>query len=277
MLTYSEFYKYLNHVLYLFQAGAKLIPDLLNMFIMVFLTFIPAVVDSSLGMGYGFTVTPLLLLLDFSPLKTVPAVLFSSLVGDLLSSYYHHQFKNVDFSVRSRSFKIAIVMGSLGSIGAFFGALVATGISKFYLSLYIGALVTFLGFFVLFSRKMKIGFSWSKVIALGVLGAFNKGLSGSGFGPVITTGGLMAGIDEKAAVSIQSLSESFVAVVGFLTFALSGTQIDWYLVLSMSIGVALSAPVAAYFVHKIDSKKLRSLIAFVAILLGTSTLVRLFL
>lgn len=228
-------------------------------------------------MGYGFTVTPLLLLLDFSPLKTVPAVLISSLVGDLLSSYYHHQFKNVDFGVRSRSFKIAIVMGSLGSIGAFFGALIATGISKFYLSLYIGTLVTFLGFFVLFSRKMKIGFSWSKIIALGVLGAFNKGLSGSGFGPVITTGGLMAGIDEKAAVSIQSLSESFVAVVGFLTFVLAGTQIDWHLVLAMSIGVALSAPVAAFFVHRIDSKRLRSLIALVAILLGTSTLVRLVL
>jgi len=191
---------------------------------MIILTFIPAVVDSGLGMGYGFTVTPILLLLGFSPLQTVPAVLISSLVGDILSSYYHHQFKNVDFSVNSKSFKIAIVMGGLGSIGALFGALVATRISKFYLSLYIGILVTLLGFFVLFSRKMRIGFSWSKVIALGVLGAFNKGLSGSGFGPVITTGGLMAGIDEKAAVSIQSLSESFVAIVGFLTFIVGGTN-----------------------------------------------------
>jgi len=254
-----------------------MIYDLVNIVLLIFLSFLPGVIDSCLGMGYGFTVTPLLLILGFNPIQAVPAVLLSSVVGNILSSYFHHQFKNVDFSVSSRHFRISFVMGGLGSIGSLFGALVAIGISKLYLNLYIGIMVTTLGFFIIISRKMKIIFSWPVMFALGVLGAFNKGISGSGFGPIVTTGGLLVGLDEKATVSIQSLSELFASIIGFLTFILSGVQIDVYLTLAMTIGVALAAPLAAFIVHKMPGEKLRWLIALAAILLGISTLIRTFI
>jgi hypothetical protein len=109
--------------------------DLSSMVFLVVLSFLPAVVDSCLGMGYGFTVTPLLLVLGFSPIQAIPAVLFSSLVGNLLSAYFHHQFKNVDFSADSIHLRISLIMGGLGSIGSLVGALVAIGISTFYLNL----------------------------------------------------------------------------------------------------------------------------------------------
>jgi len=250
--------------------------NLFNIVILILLSFLPGVIDSCLGMGYGFTVTPLLLILGFSPIQAVPAVLLSSVVGNLLSSYFHYQFKNVDFSVSSKHFRISILMGGLGSIGSLFGALVAIGISKLYLNLYIGIMVTTLGFFILISRKIKIDFSWLRMVALGVLGAFNKGISGSGFGPIVTTGGLLVGLDEKVSVSIQSLSELFASMVGFLTFLLSRIQIDMYLTLAMTIGVALAAPLAAFIVHKVPGEKLRWLIASAAILLGFSTLIRSF-
>lgn len=251
-----------------------MIYDTLNIFFLVLVSFLPAIVDSCLGMGYGFSVTPLLLLLGFSPIKAVPSVLLASLVGNVLSSYFHHRFKNVDFSVNSKHFRISLVMGGLGSIGSLFGALIAIGISKFYLNLYIGIMVTILGFFVLFSRKMKIVFSWPKMVVFGIVGAFNKGISGSGFGPIVTTGGLLVGLDEKATVSIQSFAELFASIVGFLTFVLSSVQIDLHLTLAMTIGVALASPLAAYIVHKMPGEKLRWLIAITAILLGIIILIR---
>jgi uncharacterized membrane protein YfcA len=251
-----------------------MIYDLFSMGILILISFLPAVVDSSLGMGYGFSVTPLLLLLGFSPIQAVPAVLLASLVGNMLSSYFHHRLKNVDFRFNSKHFRISLVMGGLGSIGSFLGARVAMGISTFYLNLYIGSMVTILGFFVLFSRRIKIVFSWPRMFMFGVIGAFNKGISGSGFGPIVTTGGLLVGLDEKATVSIQSLSELFASIVGFLTFALSGTQIDFHLTLAITIGVALASPLAAYIVHKMPGGKLRWLIAITAISLGILTLIR---
>ena len=259
--------------------GENKIMNVVDMVILILISFFPALIDSSLGMGYGFTVTPLLLLIGYSPVEAVPAVLVSSVVGDLLGTYFHQEYKNVNFSFRSRSFKIALVIGVLGGIGALFGALVAMGISTLHLKTYIGVLVTVLGIFVLFSDKLriKINFSWPKMIMMGIVGAFNKGVSGSGFGPVVTTGGLLSGLDEKATVAIQCLSELPVCIIGFLTFMLKGSIIKWDVAICVSIGAALSSPVAAWFVHKIPSGKLRPTIGVMAVILGLSTLVKAYL
>jgi len=244
--------------------------------LLVFLSFLTAVIDIIFGMGFGLTMTPILIISGFSPHQIVPALLLSSLAGNILSTYFHHRFENVDFSPKSRYFKISILIGGLGAVGSILGALVAVGISDFYLGLYVGLLVTVAGLFILLNRKLRASFSWRKIVALGLFGSFNKGISGSGFGPVVTTGILLLGIDEKAAVSIQTFSESFVSLVGFLTFALSGIPIDWSLTLSLSTGVILSTPLAAFIVRKTESGKLRLAIALVTIVLGISTILRLF-
>lgn len=211
-----------------FFLGEKIIMNIMKMIILSLISFFPALIDSSLGMGYGFTVTPLLLLLGYNPVEAVPAVLISSVVGDVLGSYFHQEYKNVDFNLGRRSLKIAIVIGAFGDIGAIFGALLAIGISTLYLKTYIGILVSLLGFFVLFSDKLRIkmDFSWPRMILIGVIGAFNKGISGSGFGPVVTTGGLLSGLDEKSTVAIQCLSELPVCIIGFLTFMIKGCCFD---------------------------------------------------
>ena len=41
------------------------------------LAFVCEFVDSTLGMGYGTSLTPILLLMGFEPLQVVPAVPFS--------------------------------------------------------------------------------------------------------------------------------------------------------------------------------------------------------
>jgi hypothetical protein len=229
-------------------------------------------------MGYGFTVTPTLLLMGYNPTSVVPAVLLSSIVGDVLSSIFHHQLKNVDFSHKSRETKISLVIGFLGGIGAVFGALLNLSLSAFYLRIYIGTLITVMGLFVFYTRERKGGaFSWPKIVGLAVLGSFNKGLTGSGFGPIVVSGGLLLGIEEKAAISIQCFSETFVCVVGILTYALSKVQLDWYLALFVSVGVALSSFPAAFFVSKTDSRTLRWLIALSAITLGLFTLIKTFI
>lgn len=238
------------------------------------LSFVAGLTDISLGMGYGFTVTPILLLLGFEPRQAVPSVLFSSFVGALVSSYFHHRFRNVDFTVGGDSFKISALIGVLGTFGGLFGALIALGISSFHLSLYIGSLVTVSGVFVLLSRGIRSTFSWYKIAAISFLGAFNKGLSGSGFGPIVTTGGLLSGLDEKTSVSIQSLSEFPVSLVGFLTFALSGTPVSWELIAALTLGVSLASPLAAMIVQRLDRERLRVMIGVAAIVVGGSTLLR---
>jgi len=238
--------------------------------------FLTAVVDIVFGMGFGLTMTPILLLLGYPPHQIVPALLFSSMLGNLVSPFFHHKFKNVDFSLCSRHFNMSVLIGILGVLGSFVGASVSIGISDFYLSLYIGLLITALGLFLLLNKKLRASFSWLKLAFLSLFGAFNKGISGSGFGPITTTGMIVMGVDEKVAVSIQTFSELFVSIAGFLTFVLAGSQIAWNLLLPLSIGVVLSTPLAAFVVHKFESRKLRTAIAIVTVVLGVVTLFSLF-
>ena len=53
--------------------------------------------DSSLGMGYGTTLAPLLMLSGFEPLQIVPAVLISELVTGVSAGLLHQCDGNVDF------------------------------------------------------------------------------------------------------------------------------------------------------------------------------------
>jgi uncharacterized membrane protein YfcA len=245
--------------------------------VMALVSFAAGLVDICLGMGYGFTVTPVLLLMRFTPLEAVPAVLFSSFVSAIVSSFFHERFGNVDFDVKGEAFRIAATIGVLGIAGGLIGARVALGISEFVLSLYIGLLVTASGVFVLASRSLDLGFSWNKIMAISLLGAFNKGLSGSGFGPIITTGGLLSGLDEKATVSIQALSEFPVSLAAFLTFLYSGVSIDWGLPLALTAGVVCAAPLAALVVQRVNPERLRIMIGVAAIGVGLTTLISLYL
>jgi len=64
-------------------------------------SFAAEYVDSILGMGYGTTLTPVLLLIGFAPLEVVPALLVSQLLAGLLSGSVHHSMGNVDLKPRT--------------------------------------------------------------------------------------------------------------------------------------------------------------------------------
>jgi uncharacterized protein len=243
--------------------------------VLIVVSFFTATIDLIFGMGFGLTMTPILILLGFKPHQIVPALLLASLAGNILSPFLNHHFKNVDFNYKSPHFKIALIVGLLGAFGSFIGAITAIGISDFILTIYIGILIIAIGLLLLFNNTRMIAFSWYKLIGLGIFGSFNKGISGSGFGPIITTGLIMMKINEKAAVSIQSFSELFVSLVGGLTFFSLGAQMEWNLTLSLIVGVVLSTPLAALIVNKVNSKKLRLAIGYVTIILGIFTLITL--
>ena len=53
--------------------------------------------DSSLGMGYGTTLTPILLLAGFAPLDIVPAILLSEALTGAAAGLLHQRDGNVNF------------------------------------------------------------------------------------------------------------------------------------------------------------------------------------
>ena len=64
------------------------------------IAFLAEYVDSALGMGYGTTLTPVLLMMGYEPMQVVPAVLLSELFTGLFAGLAHHNEGNADFRPR---------------------------------------------------------------------------------------------------------------------------------------------------------------------------------
>jgi len=235
------------------------------------LAFVLEVIDASFGMGYGTILTPAMLMLGFDALQVVPAVIASQLVGDFLAVFFHHQFKNVDMSVGSQHFRVGSMLAAFSLVGSIAAVLFALKLSKFALNLYIGVLVVIVGVVVLATGEKARDFSWLRLLFLGSIASFNKGLSGGGYGPVVTGGQILTGVDARAAIGITSLAEGVTCIAAVLTYLFSGKTIDWSLAFALAIGVALSTPVAAAVVRKLESKYLKLIIGVFTLLLGILT------
>ena len=265
----------------------------------VVIAFLCEYMDSTLGMGYGTTLTPVFMLFGFSPMQIVPVILLSELISGLLAGFFHHREGNVDlkpktadiFKIRNmlsplgyiESFKktvplhlkIALLLAVCSVVGTVVAVFVAVNIPKFWLKLYIGCLVLAMGIIILVCLNKRFRFSWKKITFLGLIASFNKGMSGGGYGPVVTGGQVLSGIEGKSAVGITSLAEGLTCLVGVISYILiSKNPLDWKLAPWVIIGAVLSVPLSAKSVKMISERKLKFAIAILTITLGLFTIVK---
>ena len=265
----------------------------------IVLAFFCEYMDSTLGMGYGTTLTPVLFLFGFAPMQVVPAVLLSELVSGLLASFFHHREGNVNLKPTTADIfkitnmlrplgyietfkktvplhlKIALLLSACSIVGTVTAVFVAVNIPKFWLKLYIGCLVLAMGIIILICLNKEFKFSWKKITFLGTIASFNKGMSGGGYGPVVTGGQILSGVEGKSAVGITSLAEGLTCLVGVITYILvSGNLVDWKLAPWIIAGAVFSVPLSAKSVKLISTKKLKLAIAVLTIILGTVTILK---
>ena len=277
----------------MFELGLGIIITL------IICAFLCEYLDSTLGMGYGTTLTPVFLLMGFSPMQIIPAILLSELISGLLAGVFHHREGNVNLKPKNaEAFKIRNMLSPLGyvdtirktfplhlkvalllavcSIGGTVAAVfIAVSIPRFWLKLYIGCLVLSMGIIILICFNKSFKFSWKKITLLGLIASFNKGMSGGGYGPVVTSGQVLSGVEGKSAIGITSLAEGLTCLVGVVAYTLiSKNPIDWKLAPYIVIGAVLSVPLSAKSVKLISTRNLKLAIALLTIALGMLTIIK---
>ncbi|MDY7029596.1 MAG: sulfite exporter TauE/SafE family protein [Spirochaetota bacterium] len=260
------------------------------------IAFLAEYTDSTLGMGYGTSLTPILLLMGFDPMQIVPAILLSELVTGLLAGFTHHSMGNVDLLPRTLNvvritrairslglaesyrrgipthLKIVLLISACSIAGTVAAVLLAVSLPAFYLKLYIGLLILIIGIVILIRRAASPRFSWKKITLLGLIASFNKGMSGGGYGPVVTGGQILSGIEGKNAVAITSMAEGLTCLIGVMTYLGTGARIDWQLAPYLLAGAVVSVPLSAFTVKLIKTSTLRTVIGSLTVLLGCLTL-----
>jgi len=233
------------------------------------LAFVLEYFDAGVGMGFGI-MTPALILLGFSVLEVVPAVILASTVLSLSAAFFHHAFRNVDLSHDSKEFKITLVLTGFGIVAIFIGAVIAVNLPAEIVKVYIGLLMAIIGVVIFVTEKQeKHKFSWFRLIGLGSVASFNKGVTGGGYGPVLAGGQILTGVSPKKAVGITAFSEGIISLAAIITyFILDFAFFNWPLTIALIIGGGVGSPLAAFTVSKIEEHYLRISIATLSILLG---------
>ena len=213
--------------------------------------------DASAGMGYGTAITPLLLLLGFDPIQIVPAVMVQQAAAGLLGAYLHREFGNVEWRFRPMSETVRLWL-IIAGVGCLFVALSITTVyailkvAKVWISLYVAILLVVMGVVSLVGFKRVREYRPRWMFAFGAVAAFNKGVGGGGYGPVVTIGGLLAGVPVKSMLAVTSIAEGTVCVASILVWLAMLTQgvvIDFIILPSMLLGSVIAAVFAPYAIR----------------------------
>ena len=249
-------------------------PECFSVVILCVVVFVSEYLDSSLGMGYGTALTPVLILMGYDPLTVVPAVLVSQLVTDIAACASHQRCANVDLRISSPDFKVAALLGAVSSIGVLVAVVLAVKLPKPLLTSYIGTLVFAMGVLILVTLRRPMAMSWRKIAAISLVAAFNKGISGGGYGPLVMGGQILSGVQARNAVGITAFAEAITCLVGFLAFVALGKALDWNLIILLCASALPAVPFAALTVKKIPVDKLKVWVGVLIMGLGLLTLLR---
>ena len=228
----------------------------------VFLAMFFEFMDASAGMGFGTAITPILLVLGFSPKQIVPVVMIQQGVAGLVGAFLHREFENVEykFSPMSETVKLWLVISVMGCLAITVSIVGVYGflkLDKIWIELYVACLLVVMGFVSVFSARKERPYRLSRMFGFAALAGFNKGIGGGGYGPVTTIGGLMAGVPAKSMLAVTAISEGTVSIFAVLVWAMmltSGVELDYVLLPSMMLATMVTAVLAPYMTRVFPEK-----------------------
>ena len=247
-----------------------------TMVIIGLMAVIMEMVDSGLGMMYGTLLSPLLILMGYSPKLVVPSILISQATGDITGATGHHLRKNADFGGWTKHMKISMAIIVPGLLACVAGVFAGKLIPVMWMKTYIGILVIAMGFLCLF--PIYYTFSWKNMYGIGLLSGFNKAFSGGGFGPVTSTGKILGGVDPKVSISTTTLAEGPVCILGFILWWFIGGSLEWQFPVTLCAGALIGGYLGPIITQKFKNMKmLRWIVGALAVISGIWLLVDLFL
>lgn len=250
--------------------------------------FVFETLDSAAGMGFGATVGTVLFLLGYPPDAVVPVLLLSEAVTGLVGGLFHNEFNNVAFGFaggRRSPTEATAVLGIITTAGVAAVA-VSVGLSYYALALpdvviklYVASIIAVIALVTLFKRVLDPATEYRRrrLIAFAVLAGANKGVAGSGYGPVVTIGSILSGVYEKSATAITTMAEGVVSLAGigaFFLISAAGYELHLLLLPSVFAGGFFAAILAPYTVRVLPNRVLGYLVPVYALVLAGGLLLQ---
>ncbi|HON59383.1 MAG TPA: sulfite exporter TauE/SafE family protein [Smithella sp.] len=223
--------------------------------VLVVLAMVMEFIDSFLGMMYGTVLSPLLILFGYDAKQVVPSILISQAIGGFVASYKHHQLQNANFQPGTIDHQVSTTVIWFGVFASLIGVFISVSIPSKFLNTYIAVLVIAIAVMILLNQTILM--TSTKIYFLGFISAFNKALSGGGFGPLVAGGQLIfKDRSEKGAIGSTDFAEAPICLLSFCLWLL----IKGLPPLNLMIPVCIGAMVGGFFgpmaLSKIKSRDL---------------------
>ncbi len=240
--------------------------------LLLVIAFLAEYAAAALGMGYGTTLSPVLIVLGYSPIILVPVILFSQFISASVAAAFHHRFQNMDIMNQEKektAFVIFVITGIFGVIVATFANI---NLPEIIVKSYIAIVVMLMGLIMILNGNREIQYSRTRLGLIGVVAAFNKGISGGGYGPVTNSGQILSGIPPRAALAITALVEAVICAFGIAIYFLLLGPTLFLETVAITIGALIAAPLSALTTAKLDQPLIKRIVAFSTFAIGIFTL-----
>lgn len=225
-----------------------------SFYLIVFAT-IMEFIDSALGMMYGTVLSPLLILMGYNVKAVVPSILISQSVGGFVASWRHHRLQNANFQSGTTDFRVSTTIIWFGVFACIIGVFISASISPKILNTYIAILVIVIAVMVLWNKTLIM--TAKKIYALGFISAFNKAMSGGGFGPLVAGGQLVfKDRSEKGAIGSTDFAEAPICLLSFFLWWLLNGLPPMTLMVPLCLGSIIGGFFGPMALSKIGSKTL---------------------
>jgi uncharacterized membrane protein YfcA len=247
------------------------------------MSFFAQFIDGTLGMGYGATLSTLLIAGGVAPAIASGSIHIAKMVSGLVSGGSHLWFGNV----KKEWLLPLIIPGIIGGVG---GAYFLASVQGDRIRPFIAGFLLLLGVLIVyrFLRKKKqksevkenrttsrFVRSSFKLPVLGFIAAAADAIGGGGWGPIATPGLILTeNAEPSKVVGTVNLAECFIAIsISITLIAKIGVQsFNWPLVGVVMAGGIIAAPIAAYLCKKLPSRLLSIFIGLLLIALNLRTL-----
>jgi uncharacterized membrane protein YfcA len=203
-----------------------------------------------------------LLVVGFDPKQIVPAVMIQQGVAGLVGAFLHREFENVEWKLKpmSETIKLWLIIAIVGCVAVAFSITTIYAyvkVAKVWIKLYVAVLLLMMGVVSLYQGMKERPYKPNRMFLFAALAGFNKGVGGGGYGPVVTVGGLIAGVPVKSMLAVTAISEGTVstfAIIVWVALLTSGITIDYILLPSLMIATIFSAVAAPYMIRVFPEK-----------------------
>jgi len=238
------------------------------------MAFLTGYVDTCVGGGHGTLLTPILILLGFPASMAVPAILLSEIGIGILATIMNHRAGNIQLAHGEQHRRVLFLLAGCSFVGSFLAVAASLKLPARAVNLYIGFVIVAVGLLLLTKRSIFRKFSMKRIAVLGVVAAFNKGISGGGYGPLLTSGQILSGVCEKGAVSITPPARGLTGLIAVTMYFAAKGSLDATLALPLIAGSLLAIPVAVATVAAVDAALLRRGVVAVTLVLGAMLVVK---